>query len=176
MKALKIILGGLVGLFIILVVIGFILPNTAHVERSVEVNVPQAEAFAMLNNYKRFNEWSPWHKIDPKTKYTHSGPDSGVGAKMMWESDHPHVMTGSQEITKIDGQKYIEVFLDFGPQGTATSYYELESSGSGTKITWGFDSEFGNDIFGRYFGLLYDSMIGPSYEEGLSDLKKVLEK
>ena len=51
---------------------------------------------------------------------------------------------------------------------------DLEETSDGTKVTWGFDSQFGG--FFKYFGLFMDGMLGPTYEEGLTNLKQVAEK
>ena len=68
----------------VLFAVGFVLPASTHVERSITIACPPAEVFAMLNSYQRFNAWSPWHGRDPKTVYTFEGPAEGVGAGMRW--------------------------------------------------------------------------------------------
>lgn len=85
------------------------------------------------------------------------------------------VGSGSQEIVAVDPGGRVEVALDFGTQGNGIAYYQLDQSGSGTRVTWGFDTDFGNDLAGRYFGLLFDRFIGPDYERGLSNLKTLTE-
>jgi len=37
------------------------------------------------------------------------------------------------------------------------------------------ETDIGGNPVGRYVGLMMDGMIGPSYEQGLSDLKAILE-
>ena len=64
--------------------IAFVLPSTSHVERSITIDRPASQIYMLLSGFKRFNEWSPWAARDPDTKYTWSGPDSGVGAKLAW--------------------------------------------------------------------------------------------
>lgn len=156
---------------------GFLLPSSAHVERSTVINVPEAQVFAMVNSFERFNEWSPWAKLDPNTRYAFTGPVSGVGAGMSWMSDNAAVGNGSQEIIESTAPTLVRVALKFDGQDSAISFHRLEPMETGTKVTWGFDAEFGNDVIGRWFGLLmFDSMIGGDYEKGLSSLKTVLEQ
>ena len=45
----------------------------------------------------------------------------------------------------------------------------------GTHVTWSFDSEFGLNLVGRYFGLMLDGIVGPDYEKGLQNLKTMAE-
>ena len=175
MKILKILLIGLVAVVALLAIVGFLLPSTAHVERSTVIAAPQSTVFALVNGFPRFNEWSPWAKIDPDTRYTHEGPTHGVGAKQSWESEHPDVGAGSQEITVSEPYSRVESALDFGPQGTATAFFDLSPEAGGTKVVWGFDTSFGANIILRYVGLMFDGMLGPQYEEGLAALKSLAE-
>ncbi len=97
MRFLKRLMMSLAGVVVLLVCIAFFLPNSAHVERSMTIVRPSSEVFAILNSFRRFNEWSPWFDIDPQAKYTTSGPGSGVGAKSSW-AGNKDVGNGSQEI------------------------------------------------------------------------------
>jgi hypothetical protein len=42
-------------------------------------------------------------------------------------------------------------------------------------VLWGFDAEHGMNPLARWFGLLFDRMIGPDFEQGLAKLKTVME-
>ncbi len=165
----------ILALVALLVVVGLFLPNTAHVERTTVISAPQSTVFALVNGYARFNEWSPWAEIDPETRYTHEGPAQGVGARQSWESDDNNVGTGSQEITLSEPFNRVETALDFGPQGTAQAFFDLKSEGDDTRIVWGFDTNFGYNLIGRYFGLFFDKMLGSQYEQGLANLKRLAE-
>jgi len=167
---------GFVVLLAAVFVFGFFLPQTAHVERTVIIEQPKATVFEFLINYQNFTSWSPWHSIDPNTQYQFSGPASGVGARMDWQSSNPQVDKGWQQIKSIEGQELVEIELVFGNEsGGGTVYYRLQEVDAGTEVTWEFDTDFGNNPFGRYIGLMMDGMLGPYYELGLANLKKVLE-
>ena len=176
MKYLKMSLMVIGGLLAVLVVVGLLLPNTAHVERKISIQANPEKIFPYLNGYKTFNLWSPWAGIDPNTFYIYEGPTTGIGAKMSWSSKHPDVGKGSQIITKTETNKRVEINLDFMEQGQATTYYELKPQGQQTEVVWGFDTHFGWDLFARYFGLMIEQFIGPQYEKGLSKLKTLVEK
>ena len=104
-------------LLVIFVVTGFFLPTRYHVERSITVNRPAANVFALLNGYRTFNEWSPWAQRDPDAGYSVSGPASGVGARLSWSGDPRLVGTGWQEITLSRPFERIEMHLNFSAQG-----------------------------------------------------------
>jgi hypothetical protein len=174
MRILKKLILGLVVLVALLAVGGLLLPSSAHVERTISINAPPENIRMLVNDFRRFNEWSPWAKRDPETRYTFEGPPSGVGSKMKWVSEKPDVGSGSQEIT-VDEPTMVKTALDFGDQGQALAFFKLEPTGTATKVTWGFDSEFGYNLIGRYFGLMFDKWLGADYEQGLASLKALAE-
>jgi effector-binding domain-containing protein len=176
MKILKIVLAVLIILVGAFVIIGLFLPDDAHVERSIVVNAPQCTIFPLVNGFHRFNEWSPWHGIDPDTQYTWEGPDMGVGAVMTWTSEHKNVGSGSQRITASQPCAEVRTHHDFGDQGQAEGFFALQPEGEATRVMWGFDTSFEGSIIGRYFGLAMDSMVGADFERGLASLKEIAEK
>ena len=166
----------LIGIVVVVAIIvggAFLTPRHVHLERSVRVNAKRDDIFACVNGFARFNEWSPWFKMEPEADYTFSGPETGVGAKMAWVGQK--VGSGSQEITAVDEPSRITLALDFGPRGTAVAYYDLQEDGEGTNVTWGFDTDMGMNPVQRYFGLFMERMLGPQYEQGLTDLKALVE-
>ena len=175
MKIVKRLLLGFSVLAILIIVIGALLPDRVHVERSVLIDAPQGKVFTLINDFREFNKWSPWFARDRTMDIVFTGPETGVGSKMSWRSDHPEVGSGSQEIIASEPESLVRTHLDFGRQGTATAEFRLAPQGDATHVTWGFDAEFGWDLLGRYFGLLFDRMIGPDYENGLANLESLAE-
>ena len=176
MKFLKTVGLGLLGIIILLAVVGFFLPQTQHLERSITINADQQAIFTTLNSFESFNEWSPWAELDPNASYQYSGPASGVGAGMSWTSDEPNVGNGSQKIISSEPFNRVQVELIFGDNDVTTASYTLAPVDGGVEVTWGFDADFGNNIMGRYFGLLLEKFLGPQYEQGLANLKTLMEK
>ncbi len=175
MKVVKTLLKLLLILVVVTGVVGLFLPSSAHVDRSVLIQAPQATVFVLINGFGNFNRWSPWYDRDPNTEFTYEGPEYGVGAKMRWSSERRDVGSGSQEIVASEPYELVRTHLDFGKQGTAQAYFELEKVDGGTEITWSFDTEFGRDLVGRYLGLMLDRMVGADYEAGLVNLKNLAE-
>jgi len=166
----------LAAIFGTILVIGFFLPSTTEVSRQTLINKEIQSVFSMVNNYREFNKWSPWAKRDEKTIYEFTGAESGVGAKMSWKSQHPQVGTGNQEIIEsIDGER-IRVKLQFQGQGDAFAEFRFAEQDNKTEVIWMFETHHGMNLLGRYFGLFFDSLIGPDYEAGLTNLKNLLEK
>jgi uncharacterized protein YndB with AHSA1/START domain len=175
MKLLKSLLRASIGIIIVLSLFGLVLPQHAHVERNITIEATPAQIFPYVNDFREFNKWSPWAQIDPATVYEFTGPATGVGARMRWHSEHPHVGEGSQEIIESIPERLVKSTLYFGDQGDATASYSLEPAGKGALLSWAFDVDLGFNPLSRYFGLMLDSMVGANYEEGLSNLKTLIE-
>ena len=177
MKYVRIILLAFVVFLASLAVIGFFLPQQVNVERTIRINAPAEAVYSLISQSRRFNDWSPWAKTDPEARFTFSGPPSGVGASMAWDSENPRVGKGNWVIVEAKANKMLRVKLDFGEQGIANSYYLLDSiDPTHTAVTWGFDTDMGKNPLGRWFGLLMDKWVGKDYEAGLQNLKALLEK
>lgn len=165
-------------LLLVLVLIGvgyFLLPDTARVERDVRIDAPPEAVFPYVNDFRRFNEWSPWADWAPDIEYSYSGPDSGVGARMDWHSDSPEVGSGSNLITQSRPPERVTMRLDLGVQERATSYFDIEPAGDGSHVVWGLETEFGNNIIDRYFGVMMGYWVGGDFDRGLQDLKTLVE-
>ncbi len=163
-------------LIVSLVLIGFVLPSNTEVSRSIVIHRDVNSVFQMVNNYHEFSKWSPWARKDAATQYTFTGPYTGVGAKMSWHSENSQVGSGSQEIIESIPSKKVAVKLEFDGQGSANAYYLIDAVDSTeTLLTWGFKTEHRMNIISRYFGLMLDSWVGADYEEGLNNLKMLLE-
>tara|TARA_R110002096_G_scaffold343771_1_gene536695 strand:+ start:501 stop:1040 length:540 start_codon:yes stop_codon:yes gene_type:complete len=177
MKILKIVVIVIIAIIGIIVIVGMLSPREVTLERSITINASAESIFEEIKGIKALNSWSPWQKIDPEgTKYTFEGPEIGVGSKMSWESEHPDVGTGSQKITESIENKKIRTELYFGGFD-APSYANITIAPDGGKsiVTWTFEGDMGSNPIGRIMGLMMDGMLGPSYEEGLQNLKTQAE-
>jgi len=163
-------------LIVILAIGSFFLPQNQHVERSVDISAPAESIYPYLSNPKKFSEWSPWSKIDPNMKMEYVGAESGKGAGMKWQSEQRSVGSGSWTIVDTKANETVNVEMDFGDQGIATSFFTLKPSGNNTQVTWGFDTDVGMNPLMRWMGLLMDKMVGSEYEKGLAELKRISEK
>lgn len=176
MHVLKWLLAVMAGLVIAVLGVGLLLPDQAHVERSVFVASKPATAYTVLNGFRQFNRWSPWAELDPEARYTFEGPLMGVGARFSWASDDPNVGSGSQEIVESVPYERIRmrlVFSGFDSENHAT--FMLAPESEGTRIIWSYDSVFHGNLMGRYFGLMLDQFVGADYEKGLAKLKALVE-
>ncbi len=171
MKLLKKILLGLLGVVILLLIIAAFLPKTFKSERSIVINLPQQEVFDYVKYVKNQDNYGKWNLMDPEMQKSYEGTDGTVGFKYSW--DGKKVGKGTQTIVSITEGQEIETSLDFGFGDPAASHMILEPvSASETKVTWGISGKSPWPM--NIMGYVYD--MGDDFEEGLTNLKNLLEK
>src|SRR6184192_699980 len=129
-------------LIVVVLVIAFVCivalqPSHYHVERSATVNAPAPVVFAQVNDFHRWDAWSPWAKLDPAMKVTFDGPAAGKGANYRWVGNKD---VGEGQMTIIESQPSdaIKIQLDFikpFPSSSITDF-SFKPEGSQTAVTW----------------------------------------
>lgn len=175
MKILKIslmIVGVIVALFFL---VAAILPSSYTVERSIEINKAPEVVFEQVADFNNYLKWNPWSKIEPTAKNTISGTQKEVGASWRWEGSD-RFGKGSLTIEKIEPHKSIQSKLAFiAPyQSVASDHWVFEPTANGAKVTWHNTGELAYPMM-RYMGFMFESMLGPQFEQGLRDLKAQCE-
>jgi uncharacterized protein YndB with AHSA1/START domain len=173
------IVGTVFAALLVLVGLGFVLPDKAHVERSVVVNAPPEKVFALVSDFNQWSRWSPWADLDPNTAYQITG--SGVGHRMSWSSKDPNVGSGVQTVTAIEPPSRLVTHLEFGEMGKADATIALTPEGDATKVVWSLDAKMRDGVpfwmkpMSTYMGFFMDGMVGRDYEKGLARLKAAAE-
>lgn len=177
MKILKYIFGGLLSLIILIVLVGFFLPSRHQLKESIVINAPVNAVFDEVNNLRNWSNWSPWQGKDPNAIISYEGPSAGVGAKMLWSSTNPRVGKGTQEIVVSVANRNIKTVLSMeGWDNTSNGIWDFEEQGPNkTKVTWGFDTQLGGNIFYKYMIVMCKSTLRKDYIQGLQQLKAHLE-
>ena len=152
-------------------------PADFRYERSTTIAAPPSAVFPHLNDLHKWQAWSPWAKKDPDAKTTFEGPQEGVGSAMSWAGDS-NVGEGKMTITESKPNELVQYRLDFLKPFTGTNMAEFTFTpeGNGTKVVWSMSGK--NNFFSKAFGLFVDceKMIGDDFEQGLKDLKAIVEK
>ncbi|MFY0601345.1 MAG: SRPBCC family protein [Cyclobacteriaceae bacterium] len=175
MKFLKILGIVIVALVVIVFVTIQLLPDEAHMSRSITIDAAPEAVYGELNSFRSFNEWSPWAAKDTAATYVYEGPIFGVGAKMSWASEKDDVGTGSMEIVEIEESKLVKNMMKFGGfDSSPSASFLIEGMDGGTKLTWTYD-ELGVSGINRIFGMMMDQFLGPDYEAGLQNFKQRME-
>ena len=174
MKIIKAILIIIVSVIVIITIVGLFAPSHVSVHRSIVINAPVEPIYDQVNNLKNWNNWSPWNKMDSAMKIEYSTTSEGAGASYTWSSNNKNVGNGELTITS-SSKDSVCTAMNFMENGIGTATFKFEPAESGTKVTWSMQSDMGSNPFKKMFGYLMDKMLGPTFEHGLGDLKKIAE-
>jgi hypothetical protein len=176
----KILLGAVAVIAVVVAVLAVVIamqPSEFHVERSLAMSAPPEAAFAQVNDFHKWEAWSPWLKVDPNAKATYEGPTSGEGAIFRW-AGNAEVGEGSMTILESKPHEHLQIELHFLKpfEDTATTDFAFTPVGEQTKVTWTMDGK--KNFISKAMCLFVfdmDQMIGSKYEEGLASMKKIVE-
>jgi hypothetical protein len=74
-------------LILAFVVVVALQPSTFNVKRSTTIAAPVADGFPNVNDFHKWEVWSPWAKLDPDAKIGFEGPPEGTGTVMTWSGN-----------------------------------------------------------------------------------------
>ena len=152
-------------------------PDTFSVQRTTTVHAPADKVFALVNDFHRWGEWSPWEKLDPEMKRTFSGTAAGPGSVYEW-TGNSKVGAGRMEILQAAPAAKVDIKLDFIKpfEGHNITEFTLAPQGENTQVVWVMHgpAPFVSKLMGVFVSM--DSMIGKDFETGLANMKSAAEK
>ncbi len=152
-------------------------PDTFSVQRTTTIHAPADKVFALINDFHRWGEWSPWEKLDPEMKRSFSGAAAGVGTVYEW-TGNSKVGAGRMEILKTAPATKLDIKLDFIKpfEGHNIAEFTLTPKGDDTEVLWVMHgpAPFVTKLMGVFVSM--DSMIGKDFEAGLANMKAAAEK
>ena len=150
-------------------------PAAFSISRTAVIPAPPANVFALVNDFRQWDRWSPWAKLDPNSKATFDGVASGVGAKFAWSGNNK-VGAGNMAITESRPNEVIKLDLNFTRPMTASNVtvFTFQSEGNGTRVTWTMSGN--NSFVGKLFNVFVncDKMVGGQFEQGFANLTAVV--
>lgn len=174
---LKKIFIGLAVVVVILIVVIAVQPAAFQVTRSTMIAAPPEKVFGQVNDFHKWDGWSPWAKLDPAMNQTFEGSATGVGSVYTWNGNS-QVGEGRMTITESDSNKLVGIKLEFIKPMMAVNHttFELKPDGTNTVVVWSMAGT--NNFMGKAFCLFVsmDKMVGGDFEKGLAQMKAVSEK
>lgn len=175
MKILKFLLYLILGLGVLWVALGLFAQKNYHIERSIEIDAPQALVYEQVQYFKNFEDWSPWSALDFKMKTSIEGTDGTVGAAYKWAGDK-NVGTGQFTLAALAPERIeLEVLFAEPYESKAPSYFTFRENDGKTTVTWAFDMHIAFPWNGLAIFTDIDAGIGPDYARGLENLKRICE-
>lgn len=152
-------------------------PSDFRVERSATMRAPATAAYAQVNDFHRWRDWSPWEKVDPQLKRSYEGPRAGSGAQYAWVGNKD-VGEGRMTIVESRPGELVRIKLEFFKPFAAVNdaQFSFKPSGDATAVTWSMTGR--NNFLAKAICLFVDMdrMVGGMFEQGLAQMKAVVEK
>jgi hypothetical protein len=153
----------------LVIVVGFMLPKTFHVDRSIVIHAEKAAIHALVSDLRQWQRWTPWLEADPTIVTTFGPTSSGIGAHQSWTGE-----SGGGQLTIIASSVETGIVYDMTFEKEmypSVGQVRYETVDGGTQVSWIMDGESPGNPLGRYFGLMIDTMVGPMFEQGLEKLR-----
>lgn len=172
LKKVLIGLAALAALVVVFLVVVALQPADYRVTRTATLPVPAAAAFDQVNDFQKWEAWSPWAKLDPAVKNTFSGPKSGAGSVFAWEGNS---QVGAGRMTLLESRpgELVRIKLEFIKPfpSVCDTEFTFKPDGQGTAVTWTMAGQ--NSFIGKAMCLFVsmDKMVGGDFERGLGNLK-----
>jgi hypothetical protein len=175
-SVLKKVLIGLVLVIAVFVVVVAMQPAEFRITRSATINAPPEVVFAQVNDFHKWDAWSPWAKLDPAMKTTFEGPSSGTGAKYSWVGNK-EVGEGRMTILESKPSEWVRINLEFIKpfEASSTTEFAFKPQADQTAVTWTMSGKhsFMEKAFCLFMNM--DKMVGGDFEKGLAQMKAVAE-
>ncbi len=160
-------------LITIILLAGIFLPKNAQIRSSITIAAPNDIVFDQVNDFRNWENWSPWLKADTTLVFVYGKQTAGAGASYGWISDKSG--NGNQTIEESIPKKSIHTYIDFGDQGDAYGEWSFKESEKITSVIWEFRTT-DMSYFERYFMFLFKDKILADLTSGLQNLRKVSEE
>jgi uncharacterized protein YndB with AHSA1/START domain len=151
-------------------------PDTFQIQRSATIEAPPETIFPLIDDFRRWDAWSPYEKQDPAMKRTFSGAARGAGAVYAFEGNG-QVGAGRLEMTEaVPSSKLALTLTMIKPmQAHNLITFSLAPEGDATQVTWAMQGQ--TPFLGKIFHVIFnmDRMVGGDFEKGLADLKAAAE-
>ncbi|MEO8777760.1 MAG: polyketide cyclase [Rhodanobacter sp.] len=164
-----------------------VMPSSGHVERQLVVGKDMRQVYDLLDNFRRFPDYSVLRSLDSKVEFKFSGTAFGPGAEVSWTSSDPKVGDGGLTIAsakpafdKIDSNTQDATIVwnvDNSWRGLDKRFtLDLERQGHGrlTQVTWAYDVKYGWNLVNRFASLYIHGDPDSFIEFGLNNLQNVL--
>jgi hypothetical protein len=173
MTTVLIVVAALMG---IVVVLALLKPDTFVVTRQIEISAAPQVVHELLRGFQRWDQWNPWQKLDSGMKQRREGASYGVGAIYAWDGNK-QAGAGRMEVVEIQPGLEVKIKLDFFRpfKSQNQTVFRTEPTNLGTLVTWTMTGPmpFISKLMTVFVSM--DRMIGKDFEEGLLNLRILLE-
>ncbi|MEA2898338.1 MAG: hypothetical protein QOJ84_3953 [Bradyrhizobium sp.] len=151
-------------------------PDTLRVQRTASIKAAPEKIFPLIEDFHRWQSWSPYETRDPDMQRSFGGASSGKGAVYAWNGNK-NVGSGRMEILDAPAPNKVVIKLDFLKPFEAhnTAEFTLLPQGDTTNVTWLMHgpAPLMSKLMQVFINM--DNMIGKDFATGLGNLKRITE-
>lgn len=168
-------------LLLVLLIGGFLAyvaarPDEFKAARSTTIPAPPAAVFPYLNDLRKWQDWSPWAKLDPNATYSFSGPETGEKSSFSWVGNN-EIGVGSMTIVESKPDELVAYRLEFKKpmEGTSNARFDLKAEDGKTVVTWSMSGK--HNFIEKAFCVIMngEKMIAGQFDQGLANLSQVVQ-
>jgi hypothetical protein len=151
-------------------------PDHFRIERRATVNAPPQTVFIQVNDFRKWDDWSPWAKLDPNSKIAFEGPQGGQGAVFKW-SGNDKVGEGRMTLVESKPAELVRIEVAFVKpfEGSSTSDFIFRPRDGGTEVVWASYGPMNFISKAMCLVMNMEKMLGPDMEKGLEQMKTLAE-
>ena len=173
LKKILIAVAALIAVFLIVVAFQ---PSEFQMERTATVPAPAPAVFEQVNDFHKWEAWSPWAKLDPNAKIAFEGPPSGTGTIMTW-SGNSKVGEGKMTLTESRPDEFVKINVDIMKpmQGSSISEFTFKPEGDQTAVTWSMSAH--HNFIQKAMCLVMNGkkMMAEAMEKGLANMSAAVK-
>lgn len=171
MRFAKLILTGVIGMFIIMTVLSLLIPSTVVVSRTTLIN--NTNVPAVMEKIRSFNNWKQWYPLfkNDSTKISINTLSNRQSCDINYAGKTAKLIMNSSSDSSIEfsliaaGQKNIDNAI------IATGI----PNQTNVQVEWRAINKLNWYPWDKFYGIFIDKLTGSSYENGLRGLKEYLE-
>ncbi len=158
-------------LVVVLLVVGYFLPRSYHIERSLVIDVPKADVANFLSHASNLTTWLYVQK--GQVESSEQALSKGLVLEILYDSGKK----GSIQIDELGLADYQFTVVPKAGQRRVSNEIQLVGlpSGNKTRVSWSIDGELDAGLLSPYLALFANDIAGANFEKSLSLLKGELE-
>jgi hypothetical protein len=106
-------------------------PNEMNIDRTTTIAAAPRAVFDQVNDLHKWDNWSPWAKLDPAAKVSFEGAQAGQGAVFKW-AGNGKIGEGKMTVTDNRPADFVKIKAEFIKPFEGSNVSEFSSSRTAT--------------------------------------------
>jgi hypothetical protein len=173
MKIFKIFIIVIAVLFSGLLIITFLLPTEAIIKRDIIISTGSEIPYNLVNDLNSWKDWFPVFQIDSRTMFVFQHNKNNLHSSMKWYSDSQNVGRGHLKIMYHKANKNLKILITLQNDKQGILNFIFAEKNNSTNLILEYRTEL--DFFEKWMGFILESVIGPTLEKSIKNIKSISE-